>query len=607
MEGIYQRKPCFLTAYTREEQPGIYPSGLAGSVHFAVSWDGKNFTALNHNYGILFAPADISEENTLKTKSLKNPCVFALEGGGWGIAAVRVTEDGQDDPDSCGKILLWTTPDFMEFSFVGLMPLGNAQIDRVSIRYERSLGQYTAIWKDSSGCWQTTGTAPNSWLPAAAVAAEWKEEDTAYGTMPTGAIAGGMVEISAPLHDRISVYWGRLFHADTILPEEIAADSAEEVNAVCAKAVYTDGSAALQQVDWDTTNVDFSKPGVYTVNGMLRSNPYHFPLTHGTGDPVIVSWEGKYYYLSTSDTTGDIGLYVREADSREELFRPDIPLHLILPLDEERQFLQTFWAPEFHIVGGEPYIFFAVSSKVWGPQCHVMHLKPGGRFTDPDAWETPRRVLRQDGSPLTEKGITLDMTCIQTGDRVYAVWSYRFGMGTPLDTGSMLYIAPLNPEQPWKLAGEPALLSRPLLSWENLETTVNNEGPYAFITGNTVYLAYSAGAANSYTYAVGLLTADIRDDLSNPSNWKKGLTPVLTYYSVDGEYGPGHNSFFKDELGNLWIAYHGETDPQSRLRCAGIRRVHFDMQGRPRFDLSADRDVNPLLCRVSMRVRVEKS
>ena len=125
-----------------------------------------------------------------------------------------------------------------------------------------------------------------------------------------------------------------------------------------------------------------------------------------------------------------------------------------------------------------------------------------------------------------------------------------------------------------------------------------------FQTKDRVYLAYSAGSANSYTYAVGLLTADPNSDLANPASWKKGLTPVLTYYSVDGEYGPGHNSFFGDKEGNLWIAYHGETDPTSRVRCAGIRRVHFDLQGRPRFDLSAERDVNPALSHVTMRVRV---
>ena len=84
MEEIYQRPHCFLMAYTRTPEPGVYPSGLAGSVHFAVSRDGKSFEALHRNYGILFAQADVTKENTLNTKSLKNPCVFRLRTGDGG-------------------------------------------------------------------------------------------------------------------------------------------------------------------------------------------------------------------------------------------------------------------------------------------------------------------------------------------------------------------------------------------------------------------------------------------------------------------------------------------------------------------------------------------
>ena len=55
-------------------------------------------------------------------------------------------------------------------------------------------------------------------------------------------------------------------------------------------------------------------------------------------------------------------------------------------------------------MGGEPYIFFAISGKVWGPQCHVMHLRRGGSFIDPASWEEPKRLVRADGAPLAEKG-----------------------------------------------------------------------------------------------------------------------------------------------------------------------------------------------------------
>ncbi len=146
-------------------------------------------------------------------------------------------------------------------------------------------------------------------------------------------------------------------------------------------------------------------------------------------------------------------------------------------------------------------------------------------------------------------------------------------------------IARTDEKEPWKLTSDPVLLSRPLYEWENVEHTINNEGPYAFMVGDEVYLTYSGGAANGYTYVVGLLRASAHSDLLDGSSWKKEGAPVLSFYSVEGEYGPGHNSFFVDKDGSLRIAYHGETAIDGNLRCSGIRRIHFDLQGRPRFDL----------------------
>ncbi len=53
------------------------------------------------------------------------------------------------------------------------------------------------------------------------------------------------------------------------------------------------------------------------------------------------------------------------------------------------------------------------------------------------------------------------------------------------------------------------------------------------------------------------------------------------------------------------IAYHAETELSSTLRCDGIRRVHFDVDGEPVFDLSAERDLDPALCEVSAKIEVE--
>mgnify|MGYP000181696176 CR=1 FL=1 len=46
--------------YTRKTDERLYPDGLARSIHLAYSRDGRElWTAMNGNYGILFAGGDI--------------------------------------------------------------------------------------------------------------------------------------------------------------------------------------------------------------------------------------------------------------------------------------------------------------------------------------------------------------------------------------------------------------------------------------------------------------------------------------------------------------------------------------------------------------------
>ncbi len=392
------------------------------------------------------------------------------------------------------------------------------------------------------------------------------------------------------------------------VPKQVRVTSKADLQRVQAAVAYSDGSRALKKIDWDTERVDFKKPGAYRVEGAVRRQKFRFPFAEGYGDPVIFSWEGKWFFLATNDRLNDIGLYVREGESVEDLFTPGAEDRLILPFDPARGFEQTFWAPEFHVIDGNAYILFAVSGRRWGPQCHVMKLKKNGRIVCAEDWETPVPVVRKDGSPLSSDGITLDMTCIQASGGPYMVWSYRRNIGTPLDTGSMLYIASVNEREPWRLTGDPVLLTRPLYGWENVAGTINNEGPHAFIRNGKVYLTYSGGAANGYTYALGLLTADETEDLLDPAAWKKSMTPVLTFRSVAGEYGPGHNSFFINDQGELMIAYHAETDIRAHLRCDGIRRVHFRADGTPYFQMSAEEDLPESHLKVrTMALVTEKS
>lgn len=180
-----------------------------------------------------------------------------------------------------------------------------------------------------------------------------------------------------------------------------------------------------------------------------------FPFSKGFGDPVFFLWKDDYYYIATNDNVDDIGFYVRKAHELEDLFAEDTDVHIILDKDEKRGLIQTFWAPEFHVINEELYLIFAVSNENWGPQCHIMKLKENGDILEPEDWEDPKKVTRPGGKKLGEDGITLDMTYVKSGDRHYYVWSYREKIGSPMDSGSMLMVGEFNPKNPYELITEP--------------------------------------------------------------------------------------------------------------------------------------------------------
>lgn len=603
MEKEINQGSCIIV-YTRQPEKS-YPEGLAYSAHFALGSNGS-YEALNGNYGILYPESTIDSEDIIHVKGLKSPWIFPMAESGYGIAAVRINEDGSADEESRGKALIFTTADFIRFEERGLLSLNtDTDVKSIQCHYDNEEKCYRIMWEDYLGNTHLNISEDILSLLSRSEGCSAVLENTAEALcMPEGAVPGNSVEISSVLSSQISIHWNKPACTKIEVQNPVEISCKEELESLKATAVYSDGSTTEKPVVWDIEGLDFDKPGAYHVSGQVKDESFKFPLARGYGDPIIFKWEGKYYFIATNDNENDVGLYVREADSIPGLFHEGIEQHLILPLDEERGFIQTFWAPEFHVIGGELYILFAVSGTKWGPQCHLMKLKKGGHIIDPAAWEDPVRVQRQDGSWLTKDGITLDMTYIEVPGCSYMVWSYRMHIGTPKDTGSMLYIATVNPDSPWKLTSEPVLLSRPLYGWENLQNTINNEGPYAFIANGKIYLAYSGGASDSFTYTLGMLTANVGDNLLDLSVWRKREAPVLSHYSVKGEFGPGHNSFFEDESGNLMIAYHGEESIDSHIRCVGIRRVHFNILNEPVFDMSAEEDLNPALVNVETEIRI---
>lgn len=510
----------FLKVYCRDiVDTRTYPSALAQSVHFSVSVEGGCFEPLNYNYGILYPRAEISTEDTILERGVRQPKILR-NGRDIFIFADYVDPDGTNlAPD---KVYLWRTADLKNFADLG-------PVEKSSLPF--------------AGC-----------------------------------TAGDTVAITLPELDSLLHRFTKLRFSHINLPDAVDKGDLENLT---AEVVYSDGSSDQKPIRWQEITGD----GV--AKGEILQEKYPYPSACGWADPVIYRYGGLWYYLATNDNTGDVGLYIRQAETVHGLFDEGNEPSLILPFDEERDFVQTFWAPEFHEIDGELYILLAIGGKQWSPHSHMMRYR-GGSLLREDSWEKPIRVVRADGSDLAPGQITLDMTYFQIEGKHYLCWSQR--RFNP-DSGSMLYIAETNGKTPWILRSEPVLLSRPLYGWENQSGTVNNEGPYPLFVDGKLYLTYSGGAAGGYSYVVGFLELEPGLDPLNPGNWVKSVCPESSSVMFSDREGPAHNSFFTGNDGKIYFACHAQRIGEDNRRNTSITRLHFSADGRPVLGLEPEEDL----------------
>lgn len=533
-----------LFLYTKSADEKTYPHGLADSIHMAWSQDGIIYNPFNNDYGILFAEGKIDKSDVIQREGVILPEVFRHRNGEYFIMARRVDKEGNPVDEEERKRVWWRTVDFIEFIDMEseLEHVFKAELKKVS---QKKTGKF----------WQ-----------------------------------GSEIEIGKIQLENICRRWDTVRMTGIKYEKMPKLLSEEELEKFQVTVCYSDGSEHKKHVKWEAP---MAKSGGtaggrnlerYLLRGTIMQPEFGFPIAKGYGDPVLFSWKGQRYQLATNDKTEGIGLFVKTEEGKE---------HEILSYNQEEGFEKCFWAPEFHVIGEKAYILFAVSKKIWNPQCYFMELKENGCITDARSWKKPVRVCRANGSPLEEEGISLDMTYLKTKSRSYVLWSRRYNTGTETDSGSMVCIAEIEEETPWILKSEPTVLTRPLYGWENVNGTINNEGPYALLLNGTIYLTYSAGGSDDYTYAIGLLTANEEDDLLQKESWKKSRIPVISFCSIAGEYGPGHNSFFIDDDGTIRILYHAEQAQDSHRRCIGSRRIHVGANGKPIWSMAKEEDLLP--------------
>jgi len=241
------------------------------------------------------------------------------------------------------------------------------------------------------------------------------------------------------------------------------------------------------------------------------------------------------------------------------------------------------WAPELHYLQGNWYIYFAAGEKddVWKIRPYV--LKCTGQDPIKDSWVEKGIMKCAEGDDFSFRAFSLDATVFENKGEYYYVWAEKVGVGKAI---SNLYIARM--EAPDQLATVQVLITTPDYDWERVGFWVD-EGPAVIKKNGKIYLTFSSSETGP-CYCMGMLSTTEDADLLDPQSWKKERYPVLQTDAEKGIYGPGHNSFTKDEEGNDICVYHARTYPEitgdplyDPNRHAMLMKVEWDQEDKPVF------------------------
>jgi GH43 family beta-xylosidase/uncharacterized protein YjdB len=299
-----------------------------------------------------------------------------------------------------------------------------------------------------------------------------------------------------------------------------------------------------------------SKPdSVSAQEGKTVSDFYNVIMQTGA-DPWVYKHTDGYYYNAFANSSG---VMIRrsktisgiEAGERRLTWSP-VP---------GTMYSSNVWAPEMHYLKDTDgnykwYVYFAADN---GTNANHRMYVVENASADPmtGTWEFKGKIT----DPSDRWAI--DGTVLTVGEQHYFIWS-----GWEETDGSFqnLYIAKMS--NPWTISSERVLISTSQYDWESLPARIN-EGPQVTVKGDTINLIYSANGSWTDSYCLGLITAQIGDDLMNPASWVKKDQPIFS--SANGVYGPGHHSIVSSPDGTEdWIIYHAARWPGS----GWTRKVH---------------------------------
>lgn len=314
---------------------------------------------------------------------------------------------------------------------------------------------------------------------------------------------------------------------------------------------------------------------------MDKTVKYNEPWILQRADPYVYKHIDGTYYFTASVPAYDT-VVLRSSKTLAGLAEAEEKV--LWRKHESGPMSKHIWAPEIHYLFGKWYIYFAGGEidDEWEIRPYVLECQ--GDDPMQDEWIEKGKMVRAEGDEFSFEAFSLDATVFENKGRWYYIWAEKVGVGKQI---SNLYIAEM--KNGYTLKTIQVLLTTPDYDWERHGFWVN-EGPGIIKHNGKIFMTYSA-SETGIQYCVGMLTADEDADLLDPRSWTKERYPVLATNEEKGIYGPGHNSFTKDEEGNDIIVYHARTEAEivgnplyNPNRHAMLMKVKWSEDGRPVFD-----------------------
>ena len=576
----------YLISYNNSQER----TDLGMSLHLAYSEDGSAYTALNSNTGICFAKNSGSAKDNNKNV-LNAPYIFPKKDGGYGMIAAN---------SSSASVYLFDSEDLVHFTNERTLKVSSGPVvqeprcsydeetDTYLIQWKNGLTQYETVSADLKTCGETRE------IP-------YVEEVVPAAGIPEGAVVSQILEVTPEEYQKVVDKLGPVTNTGIEeVKRTLQEGSSVDMAQLLPKTVtldYSDGSQKEMKVVWeekDVKDIRTDKPGTYQVKGTVQQTQYENPFIEQRADPCILKGDDGYYYFTASypmlgdkDMNGYDKVVLRRSKTIEGL--KDAEEVTIWDCDGTTGMYRYIWAPEIRLIAGDYYIYYTASVEswnVWGIRPHVLKCTDPENIMNPASWEEEGRFQAAAGDTKAFTNFSLDMTYFENNGHHYAIWAQT-------DECSSLFMAEIDPEEPWKCTSKSIRLSYPDYSWERVNENVN-EGASVIKRDGKIYIAFSASGTGP-EYTIGLLSADADADLMDVNSWTKQGYPVLTSADVPGEYGPGHNSFTVDEDGNDIFVYHARSEECYRDQCnwanqgplydpcrdARLKRVHWAADGTP--------------------------